>query len=83
MMKNNSIYWKTSCSDNAKDILKSLNDKYLVIRLAERKNNRIKTISQFDSGMQYSNAEGLQKQLDWFGYNSIKNPYQFYTIQSV
>ena len=82
-MKNNSIYWKTSSDDNAKDILIALNDKYLIVQLVERKNSKVKVLRQFDSGMQYLNSEGRAKQIEWIDMNSLANMYQFYIIRSV
>lgn len=83
-MKNNQIYWKTSSADNVKVLLSALKDKYLVIQLVERRpgKKRVTTVRQFDSGMQYEDSEGMEKQCAWVDSNPINNMYQFYVIQS-
>lgn len=82
-IKDNSVYWKTHSKDNAKDIIRALKDRYLVIQVMERKDNKAKVISQFDSGMQFMEVEGIRKQIEFIHNNSLDGMYQFYLIRSV
>jgi len=84
-MKENQIYWKTSSADNAKALLTALKDKYLVVQLAERLGGKKRPtiIRQFDSGMQYSNVEGLHRQREWIDDNPTHGMHRFYIIRSV
>ena len=82
-MRNNSIYWKTSSSDNAVEIIQALNDKYLIVQLVERRSKKVRVLHQFDSGMSYPNNVAIFEIESWINRHEPKNLYQFYIIRSV
>lgn len=82
-IKDNSVYWKTNSMSNAKDIVRALKDRYLVIQIVERKDFKSKSINQFDKGMQFMEVEAFQEQMKFIHNNPLQNIYQFYLIRTV
>lgn len=79
-MKVNKIYWKTCSKINAIDLIKALKSRYIIISIAERKNNKMKIINTKEfAGCSYSNV--IENQEKFLETNSLQNMYQFYIIE--
>lgn len=82
-IKPNKIYWKTSNNTVATSLLRSLSDKYLIVQVAERKENEIKILKQYNSGMQHNTNVGVEHQINFVRQNHLVNDNQFYIISSI
>jgi hypothetical protein len=81
-MRENKIYWKVNTQQQTKEIIQCLNDKYLIIELVERKNNKIKKINTVNVS-HLPKMDAIDSQIEFLENNKVSNMYQFYIIKSI
>jgi len=81
-MKENKIFWKCNYKNDAKDLIKVLSDKHLIIELRERKGERSKFIKNYSDGNMYTDTKSIEEQCKFI--DSLKlNMYSFIVIKSI